>query len=337
MKRSLAILLLCAAPILTLAADYQLGLATSRIDYQSIDPAARRLYIAKMGSDSLTVVDLDTNRVMAEFANFPKATGVLVVPDLHRVYVSAPGGGIGSTIDVAFGKLGLSSGNGVMVVLDTDSFKELARLRAGVFPDGIAYDPRLKRIFVSDEKGSAVSVFDAEKNLALGRIDMKGEVGNVRYDPVSDMVYAPVQSTNELAVIDPAALKVTARLNMAGGDHPHGLLLAPGGGIAYVACDGNDRLLAVELSSGRILTALQVAHQPDVMDADLAGNRLFIASESGNLSSFDISNPEKPIPLGDKMIGPGAHSVAVDPQTHLLYFPLADVGGKAVLRVLPSE
>src|SRR2546428_507295 len=35
---------------------------------------------------------------------------------------------------------------------------------------------------------------------------------------------------------------------------------------------------------------------------------------------------------------PKAHSVAVDPATHRLYLPLADVGGHPVLRVLvPSD
>ena len=32
--------------------------------------------------------------------------------------------------------------------------------------------------------------------------------------------------------------------------------------------------------------------------------------------------------------GPGAHSVAVDPNTHLVYLPLANLGGRSVLRVL---
>jgi hypothetical protein len=31
---------------------------------------------------------------------------------------------------------------------------------------------------------------------------------------------------------------------------------------------------------------------------------------------------------------PHAHTVAVDPRTHLVYFPLEDVGGKPVLRIM---
>lgn len=329
--------LLSALPLLAAAEDFPLGPATNRIDYQSIDTAARRLYIAKMGAGSLLVVDLADNRVVAEMRGFPKATGVLAVPELHRVYVSVPGAGIGPSLGVVFAKVGLASGSGTVAILDSDRTKEIARLPAGVFPDGIAYDPRERRIFVSDEMGSAVTVIDAGRNTLVARIELDGEVGNVRYDPVSARIYAPVQSRDELAVIDPATLKVVAKHKLPGGEHPHGLSIAPGNAIGYVACDGNDRLLTVDLASGKVLDTKPLGHDPDVLDIDPGTNRLYVASESGMLSSFDITRPAAPAPLGDEMIGPDAHSVAVDPGTHRLYFPLADQNGQAVLRVLEAK
>ena len=41
--------------------------------------------------------------------------------------------------------------------------------------------------------------------------------------------------------------------------------------------------------------------------------------------------------LGRGFVGPNAHSVAVDPATHRVYFPLADVGGRPVLRVMDAR
>ena len=37
---------------------------------------------------------------------------------------------------------------------------------------------------------------------------------------------------------------------------------------------------------------------------------------------------------GEAKLEDNAHSVAVDPRTHLVYFPLEDVGGKPVLRIM---
>ena len=41
--------------------------------------------------------------------------------------------------------------------------------------------------------------------------------------------------------------------------------------------------------------------------------------------------------LGRGFVGPNAHSVAVDPATHRVYFPLADVGWRPVLRVMDAR
>jgi DNA-binding beta-propeller fold protein YncE len=322
------------APLFTLVGDFSLGAATSRVDYQSVDATARRLYIAKMGAGQVLVFDLDSNHRIATLDGFPKATGILVVPDLHKVYVSVPGAGILSSISVALGMLGLSPGSGKIAILDTRTLRETARIPGGVFPDGIAYDPKDRRIFVSDELGSAVLVIDAGTDRLVGEIEPGGEVGNVQYDPITAKIYAPLQSRNELAVVDPVTLQVVARRALPGADHPHGLAIAPSAAVGYVACDGNDRLLTVDLVTGKVIASRPVAHDPDVLAVDPPARRLYVASESGKLSTFDISSPAAPASLGDVFVGRDAHSVAVDPASHRLYLPLANVQGRSVLRVL---
>jgi DNA-binding beta-propeller fold protein YncE len=234
--------------------------------------------------------------------------------------------------------VGLSSGRGAIVIVDASTLHEISRLPGGVFPDGISYDPKDRRIFVSDELGSAVSVVDADGNRLIARIAPGGEVGNVRYDPITDKIYVPIQSRNELAVIDPANLKLVVRRPLPGGEHPHGLAIATGQAIGYVACDGNDRLLTVDLAAGKVFDNQPVAHDPDVLAIDPQARRLYVASESGRLSTFDIADATRPRSLGDVFVGHDAHSVAVDPASHRLYFPLADLKGQSVLRVLvPAE
>jgi DNA-binding beta-propeller fold protein YncE len=232
---------------------------------------------------------------------------------------------------------GLSSGRGVVAILDTADLHEIARLPGGVFPDGIAYDPKDRKIFVSDELGAAVLVIDADTNRLVARIEPGGEVGNVRYDPVTAKVYAPIQSRDELAVIDPVNAQLTTHYALPGGKHPHGLAIAPDAAVGYVACVGNDRLLTVDLATGKTLDRQLLGHDPDVLAIDPVIRRLYVASESGNLSSFDIATATAPTSLGDVFVGKDAHSVAVDPMSHRLYFPLADVNGQSVIRVLAPK
>lgn len=314
--------------------DYPLGVATGRMDYESIDPLTRRLYIAKMGAGQLLVFDIAGDRLVKQLDGYPKITGVLAVPELHRLYASVPGSGIASSVRVGLGMLGLSAGAGVVAILDTESLKEAGRLPGGVFPDGIAYDPADHRIFVSDELGSSILVIDAKTERAIARIRTGGEVGNVQYDRTTAKVFAPIQTRNELAAIDPVKNKVVTRMPLPDCEHPHGLAIAPGVAIGYVACDGNDVLLAIDLVSGHILASRPIAHDPDVMALDPDVKRLYVASEAGSLSTLDISNPKAPTSLGDVFIADGAHAVAVDPQTHRLYLGLANVKGRSVVRIL---
>jgi len=323
--------------LFSLVADVPLGPSANRIDYQSVDPQAKRLYVSMMGPGKLLVFDIGENKIVRQLDGFPKVTGVLVVPELHRVYASVPGAGVGASLTVGLGMLGLSSGHGAVGIVDTDTLKEIARLPGGVFPDGIAYDPKEKRIFVSDELGGAVSIIDAASNHFVARMPAGGEVGNVRYDPVTSNLYAPIQSKNELEAFSPQKGTRIADYPLAGCDHPHGLAIALGAAIGYVACDGNDVLTVVNLVTGKVLLRLPVAHDPDVLAIDPSARRLYVAGESGNLSTFDIAQPDEPKALGDTFVGPDAHSVAVDPATHKLYLPLNELNSKSVMRILAPK
>jgi hypothetical protein len=321
-------------PLFVHVADVGLGKSMSRIDYQSVDAKTGRLYIAGMGAGKLLVFDIGKQSLAEEREGFPKTTGILAVPALGKLYVSVPGSGLKSAFSVALGWLGLTQGDGKLAILALDSLRELARLPGGVFPDGIAYDSVDARIFVSDEMGEAVQVIDAHSDQLLGRIALGGETGNVQYDPLTGRLYVPVQSKDELAIIDPREGRSVARLALTGGRHPHGLAIAPASSIGYVACDGDDRLLVVDLKAQKVLTVLPLGRDPDVLALDPGMNRLYVASESGQLASFDISAPEAPRALGIVTVGPRAHSVAVDPASHRLYLPLADLNGTTVMRVI---
>lgn len=323
--------------LFTKVLDAPAGETTSRFDYVTLDSTTGRLFVAKMGSGKLIVFDTKEQKLTAELAGFPKATGVLAVPDLHKVYASVPGAGIAASLSVALGIAGLSSGSGAVAILSSDTLKEIARVPGGVFPDGIAYDPEEAKIFVSDEMGGAIDVIDARADKVIGRIDAGGEVGNVQFDPTTRMVYAPIQSHNEMAVVDPKEGRLVGHFPLPGGKHPHGLRIAGSTAIAYVACDSDDRLLVVSLSARKVVGAMPLGHDPDVLADDAGLKRLYVGSESGVLSVFDVSNPAEPRKLGDVFAGDDAHSVAVDPATHRLYLPLRDLNGMAAIRILEPK
>jgi DNA-binding beta-propeller fold protein YncE len=89
----------------------------------------------------------------------------------------------------------------------------------------------------------------------------------------------------------------------------------------------------VDLEAKRVTQTFDVGNGPDVLALDEGKGRLYVAAESGQVAVFDVSGPSVH-KLWQDEIGPDAHSVAVDPDTHIVYLPLTDVDGHPVLREL---
>ena len=301
---------------LQLVAEVPLPGPATRFDYQSVDPAAGRLYISHMGAGRLVVFDLDGGRVVGEVAGLPRATGVWAVPRHHHVYVAAAG-----AHEVA--------------VVDDRTLAVVARVGGIGFPDGIAYAPDADKVFVSDESGEADAVIDARTLRKRATVALGGEAGNTHYDSVSRCILVAVQTRTQLVAIDPAGERVVARYDVPGVERPHGFALDEAGRRAFVTGQANAVLAVVDLRTMRVVQRLPVGGDPDVLAWDAGWRRLYVGAEAGVLSTF-AADGDTLTPLGELRL-PRAHTVAVDPRTHRVYLPLENVGGRPVLRVLESS
>jgi DNA-binding beta-propeller fold protein YncE len=290
--------------------------ASVRFDYTSIDPRSQRLYIAHMDADELLVFDLKTRRVIKQI-HAPGVHGVIAVPALRRVYASATNDHEALTIDARTNAV-------------------IARAPAGSYPDGLAYDPAQRHIFVSDESGGVETVLSAAGH-RIATISLGGEAGNVQYDPGTRRVLADVQTRDDIAIIDPRSNRVVQRVALPGCNHDHGLLIDATHRLAFVACDGNATLLTLDLQTNKIIDRELVGTNPDVLAYDSALRRLYVSAESGIVSVFH-DNAHGLTKLGQAFLATEAHTVAVDPRTHLVYFPLQDGGsGKPELLIMAPK
>src|SRR2546427_471872 len=234
-----------AEPRLSKLIDLPLPGQPSRFDYQSFDSKARRLYFSHMGDGELVVLNTETREIVAHLPGFPRTTGVLVVPELQKIFVSVPG-------------------NHEVAIVDTQTLKVLSRVPDGEFPDGLAYAPEVHKVFVSDEKGGKETVIDARTNRRVGSIDLGGEIGNTQYDPASRLIFANVQSTGELVAIDPESDRIVGRHALKGGDGPHGLLIDAPKMLAFAACEGGSKLLVVDMNTVGVKRGLSTGDGPAV-------------------------------------------------------------------------
>src|SRR6266404_6545430 len=304
-------------PLRTLT-DIPLTGGATRLDYQSLDTDNGRLYIAHLGSDLMTVFDVNKQTVVGDVKDLKKVHGVLAVPELHRVYASA-------------------TGTNELAVIDDQTLQIVARMPAGDYPDGVAYASKEGKIYVTDLHGSADTVIDAKTNQRLTTIPLGGGAGNSQYDAVSDRIFVTVDGREELAEIDPSSDQIAARYPLTGCKGSHGLLIDSEHRLAFAACEENAKLVVFDLESKKATATLSVGSDPDVLAFDSGLHRLYVSAESGNITIFD-ERDKSLVKIGEGFFAANAHSVAVDSRAHRVYFPLQNVGGKPVLRIaLPTD
>jgi DNA-binding beta-propeller fold protein YncE len=295
-------------------ADVPLGGGTTRLDYASLDPDRHLLFIAHLGDSAVIVFDTQAQRVITRIGGISKVHGVLAIPELATVYATA-------------------TGTNEVVAIDEATFRIQGRMAGGVYPDGMAYAPAVHKLYVSDEHGATETVIDVPTSRRVATIPLGGEVGNTQYDPMSQHVFVNVQSRRQLIEIDPARDEVIARIDLPGADGNHGLLIEPQQRLAFIACEDNHRLLVLDLATRRVTASFEVGESPDVLAYDPGLRYLYVAAESGIVSVFK-AEPRAMSAVGDIRVGPNAHVVALDPTTHRSFFPLKDVGGQTVLRIM---
>src|SRR5215212_9449552 len=261
-------------------ADVPLTGRATRLDYQSFDPQSGRLYIAHLGDDMLTVFDTNTGKVVGDVKDLKSVHGVLAVPELHRVYATA-------------------TGTNELAVIDDQTLRVVARVPAGDYPDGIAYASKEGKLYVSDKRGKTDTVIDAKTNQRVTTIQLAGGAGNTQYDAASGHVFVAVHKVNQIAEIDPQTDKVV-------------------GGYPLPGCEESAKLAVFDLTEKRMTAIHPTGADPDVLAFDRGLNRLYVSTESGTLTIFEVrgSGLEK---VGQGFFAPNAHSVAVDSRTHRVY------------------
>jgi DNA-binding beta-propeller fold protein YncE len=335
-------------------------------DFQVLDPQNGLLFIAHPGpsdvkldlllqlkqlppgtkfSGNIAVVDTRQNKLITSI-DLPNIHGLVLDPDDHRIYAA------GSTADVVYS-------------IDEQTLKPIPINVAPKCnpanvpcenPDSLTYDPVDHKIFVSSPGGQNQVVIDTRTNTLLPKlIDLSGDktgddIGHTRYDPVSQHVFVVVQPFQpnpkdpnspwpaaKLVAINPTTENIVTSVTLPGEcTSAHGLDIDSQQQTAFVACIDSQRLVMVDIRSMKVIGAIQtVGFKPDIVALDNNLHVLFVGCASG-VSVFDESGASSGAlqKLRDYTISSSsAHSVAVDENTHTIYIPLTDVGGRPVLRI----
>jgi DNA-binding beta-propeller fold protein YncE len=200
-------------------------------------------------------------------------------------------------------------------------------------------DTKSGRLYISHMNADQMVVFDTATRQVVANLEgfkrsipLGGGAGNTVYDSGSGHILVAVHSVNELVAIDPASAKIVGRYSLPGIKNPHGIALDTSDHLAFVAGEENHSLGVIDLNTMKVLSTHEVGEDPDVLAYDPGLKRLYVSAESGTVSVFEEGSRDlRPVA---HFFMPHAHTVSVDPKTHFVYFPLENVDGHPLLRIM---
>jgi len=271
-------------------------------DYIAVDTAGNRLYLSH--ATQAEVVDLARDSVIGTIPNTPGIHGVAFAPELGRGFTS---NGRDSTV----------------TIFDLRTLATIARVNVrAANPDAILYDPVTRRVFTFNGRSASVTALDAATGAVIGTVD----VGGKPEAPVLDgrgALFVNIEDRGEIAVLDPAALRVTGRWTLSGCEEPSGLAMDRVSRRLFSVC-GNRVMAVSDADRQRVLTTLPIGGGADGAAFDSTYGLAFSSNGEGTLTVVREVTRDSFVVAGTAATQRGARTIALDPRTHRIYLPTAD-------------
>lgn len=273
-------------------------------DYLSIDPEARRLYIAR--ATRVQVMDLDRGTLVGEVSDTPGVHGVALAPELGKGFAS---NGRDSTV----------------TVFDLKSLAAIGRIHLDArAPDAIVYDPVSRRVFATGHGSGTATAIDAASDRVVGTIPLGGTPEFAVVDDRGE-VFVNLEDSSAVVGLDARSLRVQSRWALAPGQEPTGLAMDREHRRLFAGCH-NERLIVLDADSGRVLAAPPIGRGVDATAFDPGNGRALASNGDGTLTVVHEDSPDRFTVVGSAQTQRGARTMALDPKTHRVYLATADFG-----------
>jgi DNA-binding beta-propeller fold protein YncE len=271
-----------------------------------VDTKAKRLYIAR--ATRVAVIDLVSAQPLAEIPDTPGAHAIALATDLNRGYITC-----GQT--------------NVVKVFALNSRAILANIQSGDGPDAIVYEPITQRVFAFNGRGHSATVIDAHTNLVIATIALAGKPEFSRADGRGD-VFVNIEDTSELVRIDARTAVLTARWPLNHCQEPSGLAIDAVHRRGFSTC-GNETLAITNLDTGAAVASLSIGRGVDGAAFDPDSQTIFSSNGEGTLSIVRELTPDRYLTSQTLVTQRGARTITLDPTTHRLYLPTAQLAPPA--------
>jgi large repetitive protein len=258
--------------------------------WAAVDSDTNTAYISDAAADELSVVNGSTNTVTDTIALTANPRGIAVDPVTDTVYVAVAASTtsaaalevIDGATDAVTDTVALATGSdplGVAVdsvtdlvyvaeydasavaVIDGSSDTETATVStgSGTEPFDVAADPASGVVWVADWSGNVFGISEASETITQTVSFSGANVAGVDVDPGTDTVYAAIENTPAVAVIDGSTGEITTTISVT--EPFDSVAVDPGSGTvfasSYEGSSGTGTTWVIDESSDTIVDTLQ--------------------------------------------------------------------------------
>jgi DNA-binding beta-propeller fold protein YncE len=299
---------------LTLVGTVGLPNVEGRIDHLAVDEDSQRLYVAALGNNTVEVLELKSNRHLKSVPGFREPQGIAVASG-EKVVAVANG-----------------QGDGVQFMASGD-YHPIKSVRLGDDSDNVRYDLAAKRLFVGFGGGAiaAISPIDGQ---VFGEARLSGHPESFQLERSGPRVFVNVPDSDQIAVIDRAAMKAVATWPVVGARANFPMALDEANHRIFVGCRRPARVLIYDTATGKQSAAFDIVGDTDDLFYDAARKRLYISGGEGFLDVFQEQATNHFTRAGHVATAAGARTSLFVATLARLYLAVPHRGGqKAEIRI----
>ena len=288
--------------------DRRAGLLTV-LDYLTLN--GKDLFVTNISSGTvykipLRAEGLPTSSDVSMFQLEPAAHGVVIDPATGMAYVTRSEA---NTVDI----------------FDPSTMSLVTRIPVADDPDGIFYISPLRTIYVASGDGKTATLIDPATRKVSATIPLDGKAEFGVFDSQTNLFYQNLEDTSSIAAVDLSKHAVTARWPLQDCVHPTGMAIDDQSRQLFIGCSGNSRLAVFDIEKHQVVTSVPVGGGPDSVAYDAGLHRIYVTGRAGELCVVERDRNGAITTLDKISLHFGAHTLAVDPESHRLYVAYASL------------
>jgi DNA-binding beta-propeller fold protein YncE len=140
--------------------------------------------------------------------------------------------------------------NNTVEVLDLRKEERIHSITGLGAPQGIAYIPEIDRLFVANDKGGILKIYDAKSFRVVGEVNFKDDADNVRYDDGAKRIYVGFGSGG-IAIVNASDGKQVGSIKLSA--HPEAFELEKNGRRIFVNVPNSRHVAAIDRDKGEVI------------------------------------------------------------------------------------